>query len=483
MVNSIVAARVFAATSALALLASCGGGGGSNSGGSGGTTPPVSTAPRFTSSTTASVIENTADSFYTATATDPQNDAIAFSIIGGADAGDFVLAADGTLSFDVPANFDQPRDDNGDNMYEVVLRATAGGETTDLSLRVSVTNDKEGISVTRIASGFTNPVGLSMIFDGQRLLVAEKSGRVAEVDGDTGAITERDDVEANLRAGDIVSVAYAGRGLIFIEGAYFLIHSQTDGLYLQVVSLSNGNFDIERLGEPSNERVSGKLFRGEGNHLIAAIGDPGGAWAQNDNSAYGKLWSTANYDPYAGASLPPNPFVFVSKIGDGIGDPGGGFARANRTYLADRGATIEDEMTIFSADWRPLDFGWPFYEGYTQVSVAPPSHVNGPTLTYQRGPGPRAGDGIVGGVIYGGEIESIADHYVFGDASGVIWSVPRTVLEDGFRHNSSDFEVRSDDFAPDQGTIDSPVAFELGLDDRLYILDSDGEIFRVDRAQ
>ena len=62
------------------LLASCGGGS------SGGGTPPAANAPpSFTSLQTASVIENSTAA-YQATATDPNGNALTFSIDGGADA-------------------------------------------------------------------------------------------------------------------------------------------------------------------------------------------------------------------------------------------------------------------------------------------------------------------------------------------------------------------------------------------------------------
>lgn len=70
-------------------LAGCGGGNGG-----GGTTPIANRPPTFTSVTTASVTENFAGSFYQAAATDPDNNAITYSISGGSDAARFVLDGD-----------------------------------------------------------------------------------------------------------------------------------------------------------------------------------------------------------------------------------------------------------------------------------------------------------------------------------------------------------------------------------------------------
>ncbi|MFN2099104.1 hypothetical protein [Altererythrobacter sp. MF3-039] len=458
---------------------SCGGGGGGGGSTGGGN---VATAPIFTSGSSVSVQENEAGTFYTATASDPQGDTVIISIQGGADASKFVLEGSGNLRFSTPPNYDLPIDANQDNTYQVILRATAGTDTTDLPLSIQVQNDKEGISATRVATGFVDPVAMSTLFDGQRLIIAENGGRIAEIDGNTGSVTERDDIEAGLLPGEIISMAYAGRNKIFIDGIYFLTHSPTGGLSLQIYNPANGRFNFRTIGAVSTEEVTGALFRGDDGHLFAAIGDPGGTRAQDGASAYGKVWSSFDYDPYAGASFPGNPTVFVSIIADGIGEPTGGTAISGRNLIADRGATVEDEITAFESDWDPIDFGWPFYEGYAEVASSPPPLLNGPTLTYRRGDARREGLGIVGGRLYSGAIASIADHYVFGDVNGTIWSIPWSVFNDGFRHDASDLEIRTLDFAPDVGKIDSPIAFEMTPENVLYILDSDGEVFRVDQS-
>ena len=58
-----------------------------------------------------------------------------------------------------------PADQNQDNVYEVTLRASAGGETVDFPLRVTVLNDKEGIKVTRIAEGIPEPTSFTNVIN------------------------------------------------------------------------------------------------------------------------------------------------------------------------------------------------------------------------------------------------------------------------------------------------------------------------------
>lgn len=441
----------------------------------------MAVAPSFTSAAAASVPENSSGTIYRAVASDPQNRPVTFSIVGGADAGAFQLAGDGALTFSSPPNFDLPADSDGNNVYEVVLRASAGGQSADLTLAVTVSNLREGIKVTRVASGFTRPVALSTVFDGEKLLVAEQFGRVAFVDGATGAITERDDIEAGIAGSDIVSAAYAGRGMPFIDGLYFLTFNQASGLLLQLYSPATGRTARKLLDLPSSEPFTGKVFRGELGHVFVAVGDPGGTRAQLPSSGYGKLWSSFAYDPYAGASLPSNPTVFVSLIGEGIAYPGGGGEINGETWFADRAIEAENEISFFSAANAPLDFGWPFYEGTTAIAANPPPLEDGPTLTYPKGTA-GVNRGIVGGALYTGSIAGIRNHFVFGDLDGRIWSIPLAVLKDGNRHGPADIELRTLDFTPDQGTIDGPVAFEITGSGTIYILDLDGEIFRVDSA-
>ena len=117
--------RGFAASLLAGSLTSCGGGGGS------GTPPAANNAPVFTSGASAAVVENTAQVFYSATASDADGDSLSYSISGGPDAARFTISTSGALQFTTAPNFDLPRDANGDNVYQITLgvsdgRASAG---------------------------------------------------------------------------------------------------------------------------------------------------------------------------------------------------------------------------------------------------------------------------------------------------------------------------------------------------------------------
>ncbi|WP_323761805.1 cadherin domain-containing protein [Maricaulis sp.] len=130
----------------LGAAAGGGGGGGSNP------TPtptPNTNPPVFSSATSASVDENTTGSVYTATATDADGNAISFSISGGADAGAFSInSSTGALTFTATPDFEAPVDADGNNVYEVTIRASDGVNTTDQTVTITVDDVDEAPAFT-----------------------------------------------------------------------------------------------------------------------------------------------------------------------------------------------------------------------------------------------------------------------------------------------------------------------------------------------
>ena len=116
---------------------------------------------------------------------------------------------------------------------------------------------------------------------------------------------------------------------------------------------------------------------------MLAIGAPGEANAQDASSAYGKLVELEVFNPNAVASVPdPTTIPLLPRIiGDGIQQPGGLSYDGGIAVLADRGSSLQHELTAFRPEWRPLDFGWPFYEGSASTRPNPPAAVNGPMVS------------------------------------------------------------------------------------------------------
>ncbi len=102
---------------------------------------PVNDVPVITSPNAVSVAENTTSPVLQVTATDVDNDAITYSIAGGADSNQFTIDPNtGWLNFVNSPNFEQPQDSNSDNQYEVTVRASDGNAYVDQPVTVTVQN-------------------------------------------------------------------------------------------------------------------------------------------------------------------------------------------------------------------------------------------------------------------------------------------------------------------------------------------------------
>ena len=120
------------------------------------TPAPANSAPVITSAATATMVENRTAA-YQATATDADGDTVTFAIAGGADAALFVITPGGALAFAAAPAVAQPRDSNGDNVYEVRLSASDGTASTTRDVRITVLPAGTGLRVVRVGTGFAQP--------------------------------------------------------------------------------------------------------------------------------------------------------------------------------------------------------------------------------------------------------------------------------------------------------------------------------------
>lgn len=468
-----------AVCSSALFLAACGGGDDSSGNGGGGVASP----PTFTSPDKTSVAENTTGAVYTARATDAQGSSVAFTITGGTDASAFKL--DGAaLSFVNPPNYDLPGDANGDNVYEVTLQASNGKANSSLSLLVTVTNDREGIKVTRVATGLVDPVGISSLDSGSSLLIALKANAVVKIDGSSGTITPYYSVTN--------SVGNPVPGLTLLGMTRAQSFGASKGLYLltqqgNVASIACAGcwsfFISETLADVSDGTALA-IGTGLGGTAYVAIGDAGGTRAQDISGGfgYGKVFQyLVNPDPYAGASV---SYFDAKLVGIGVRAPSAIMQFPNsRVGISDRGETTFDELSLTEA-LLGNNFGWPYFEGTHERSAggAALTGLVKPSLVIPLGSEKRQSRGIVGGVAYTGDLPGIRNHYVFADKDGRIWSIPLAKFTAGAALKADDLEVRDEDFAPDVGKIDHPVGMAIDAFGVLYILDSDGELFRVESS-
>ncbi len=97
-------------------------------------------------STFVTYVENDTITVAVYSATDPDGDGITWGI-EGIDEARFQITATGELSFDLPPDYEKPRDANNDNMYEVTVTASDGDLTAKLDIEVTVSNVNEAASI------------------------------------------------------------------------------------------------------------------------------------------------------------------------------------------------------------------------------------------------------------------------------------------------------------------------------------------------
>jgi Ca2+-binding RTX toxin-like protein len=97
----------------------------------------------------------------TVTASDPENDAFAFGLAGGADVDFFSINMQtGALSFLTAPDFETPEDANHDNVYNVIVSATdVLGDTSTQAIDVTVANVTETGRAFNGGNGDDNLIG------------------------------------------------------------------------------------------------------------------------------------------------------------------------------------------------------------------------------------------------------------------------------------------------------------------------------------
>ena len=91
--------------------------------------------------------ENDTTTVATYSITDPDGDALTWSI-AGMDASRFSISASGELSFKSPPDYEAPNDANKDNAYEVTVRVSDGNLMSTIDAEVTVTDANESGAIT-----------------------------------------------------------------------------------------------------------------------------------------------------------------------------------------------------------------------------------------------------------------------------------------------------------------------------------------------
>ncbi|WP_133162327.1 PQQ-dependent sugar dehydrogenase [Hyphococcus luteus] len=486
------------------LLAACGGGDNDPA-------PPMggsNTAPDFTSAATASVSENTSDSFYMAAASDAEGDALSFTIAGGADAALFSITMGGALSFETAPDFEAPADGDNDNIYELTLEVSDGEATASRAITVTVTDVLENISVRQITESASAPLTLAGRASGD-LLVGERAGRIRILDPDTGVFNSAPFLDIST----IVGTAGEG-GLLGL--ALAPDYASSGAFYVHITNLS-GDTEIRRyqrspgdpdvadpasgdiiltVNQPASNHNGGWIGFGPDGFLYIGLGDGGGGGdpdgnAQNVNTLLGAMlridpssddfpgdadrdYAIPAGNPFAGGGGAPEIYAY------GLRNPyRSSFDRdTGDLYIGDVGQGDIEEVDLIPPNIAGLNFGWPAREGTTMEQGPDSPDFTPPIAEYGHGSGPLQGNSITGGVVYRGPVTELQGEYVFADfISNNIWSFPVASVAQGTTLSSSAFTVLTDALTPDAGSLESIVGFGEDIDENLYILTIGGSIF------
>ena len=204
------------------------------------TVTDVDEAPSFTSAPdSASAAENTSTTVYTATAQDPEDTLLIFTI-SGTDADAFNISTTNStqaeIAFKVAPNFESPTDSNGDNVYELVLEVT-DNSTAPISQAIS-------ISVTNV-NEFDASFGSAPDADSATNQIAENATAgtkvgitAAAADGDAGTSISYAFKDINSASANLFSID-ASSGIVTLTNSNSLDFETASSHELVIVAASS----------------------------------------------------------------------------------------------------------------------------------------------------------------------------------------------------------------------------------------------------
>jgi glucose/arabinose dehydrogenase len=357
------------------------------------------------------------------------------------------------------------------------------------------------IFASRVATGLTQPLFAGApAGDTGRLFIVEKTGRIKILDLASGQVLATPFLDLS---GQIDTSGE--RGLL---GLAFDPNFATNGFVYVDVSNPNGNNDIRRYHvDPTNPNVvdltsatpilsinqstfnnhkGGWLGFGPDGDLYISVGDGGGGGnplhtGQNIDSLLGKILRIDVHspsDPGLNYHIPSdNPFVGTPGADEeifayGLRNPWrASFDRALGTfYIADVGQDSWEEIDIGQ---KGANYGWNTYEGPVAFPGGDPLNPAGPSVSPIYSYDHSVGHSITGGYVYRGEGEGLQGQYFFAD---FIQSKVFTLRFDGSSWVATD---RTAQIVTDAGTIHNPDSFGEDARGNLYIVDYDGNIFKL----
>jgi glucose/arabinose dehydrogenase len=382
----------------------------------------------------------------------------------------------------------------------------------------------------RVTDGFANPVYATSApgYPGQ-LFVAEYGGRIRVLDTATGTINPTPLLDLAAVSGANFLNTGNQQGLF---GLAFHPNFQSNGYLYVDYTFNNGNpagaTRVERYSynfatgtaSPASRQTileipqiaayhnGGWLGFSPTNGLLHInVGDGDGRGNDPGNNAQSKstlLGKVLRIDvnttsPGLNYSIPAsNPFVNTPGargeiLAYGLRNPWrSSFDSANgNLYIGDVGQAHREEIDFIANGTGGQNFGWRLREGNIPNPLhgvggrSPPDHV-GPIIDYPHGAdaSPSGGASVTGGYVYRGglileEGQPLDGTYFYGDfISGRVWSL-RYNGEIVYDHRERTADLRD---AVNGGRLDNLVSFAEDGFGQLYLIDFDGEVFRVAQA-
>jgi glucose/arabinose dehydrogenase len=343
----------------------------------------------------------------------------------------------------------------------------------------------------QVVEGLSSPVYLTAPKDDARLFVVEQPGRIRVVKNGALLATPFLDITSRVVTGGergllsmVFDPAYAtnGRFYVYYTGAQgdifvdrFTVSTNPD------VANTTSDRVITIQHRSNTNHNGGLLLFGPDGMLYLGTGDGGGAGdapnnAQNTEVLLGKLLrlNVATL-PY---TIPPgNPFANQAGADEiwayGLRNPWRyafdvAAAGTPKLYIADVGQGAREEVDVVDASAVGRNYGWRMMEGtqcYNPSSGCNQSGLTLPVIEYDHG----QGCSITGGFVYrGAAIPEIQGHYFYSDyCSGWLRSFR---LTGGAATDQRDWPI---------GNIGSVTSFGLDSAGELYVLSSNGRVYRL----
>ncbi len=264
--------------------------------------------------------------------------------------------------------------------------------------------------------------------------------------------------------------------------------------------------------QPQSNHNAGWIAFGPDDLLYVALGDGGGG----NDSGFGHTPGIGNAqdndnllgtiiridvdgddfpgDPTRNYAVPTdNPFVDEAGEDEifvyGLRNPFRcSFDRATGDlYIGDVGQNEREEVDVLPSGDSRTNYGWRLREGTIQTpGVGGPQPADGvnPIYDYEHGIDPFEGFSVIGGYVYRGPVPSLQGRYFFADnvipqVFSLVWDGSDPSLNDGTNFTDLVNHTGTPEFTPDAGTIDGPSSFGEDAAGNLYLVDLDGDVFRV----